>query len=165
MHPYPEEINRKIISAICDLHFAPTKQSAENLQKDGVDPKKIYITGNPVIDSLKYISEKDQKTLSRYIPSDILNSRRIILVTSHRRENWGTALRNLCNALKELVKSYSDIQVVYPVHFNPNVRKTVFDILGELKNVCLLDPLPYETFVEIMNYKRGLEGGCKIFEL
>jgi len=150
MHPYPEEINRRLISLLTDLHFAPTESNAANLKQEGVDPDKIYLTGNTVIDSLLYISRRDRQVLKQYLPPAAQNSHRLILVTSHRRENWGKPLKNLCHALKDLVCSYPDVQVLYPVHLNPNVRKTVFEILGKQKRVHLLDPLPYEPFVEAM---------------
>jgi UDP-N-acetylglucosamine 2-epimerase (non-hydrolysing) len=150
MHPYPEEINRRLISVVCDLHFAPTKQNTEYLKEEGINPNKIFLTGNTVIDSLLHIASKKRQTLKEYLPQDALNSHRMILVTAHRRENWGSPLENLCFAIKDLVSSYPDIQVIYPVHLNPNVRNTAFDILGNQKRVSLLDPLPYEPFVEAM---------------
>ncbi|MFX0198869.1 MAG: non-hydrolyzing UDP-N-acetylglucosamine 2-epimerase [Candidatus Hodarchaeota archaeon] len=150
MHPYPEEINRKLISTLCDLHFAPTTQNAENLRKEGISPDKIFITGNTVIDSLLYIVNRNRNTLSKYLPFETLNSHRLILVTAHRRENWGKPLEDLCTALRDLVRYYSDVEVVYPVHLNPNVRKTAFTILANQERIHLLDPLPYEPFVEAM---------------
>jgi UDP-N-acetylglucosamine 2-epimerase (non-hydrolysing) len=150
MHPYPEEINRKLISVVGDLHFVPTLEAAENLKKEGVNPDNIFITGNTVIDALHYVSNKNRNTLENYLPLDVVSSHRVILVTAHRRENWGTPLENLCNGLKDLVDIYADIQVIYPVHLNPNVRKTVFQLLGNRERIHLLDPLPYEPFVEAM---------------
>jgi len=142
MNPYPEEINRKLISTVCDLHFTPTSQNAENLSKERVDPEKIFVTGNTVIDSLRYIVSRNHNTLKNYLPVEIFNSHRMILVTAHRRENWGKPLENLCEALKDLAHSYPEFHVVYPVHLNPNVRKTAFGILANEERVCLLDPLP-----------------------
>lgn len=142
MHPYPEEINRRLISLVTDLHFTPTMQNAENLQREKIDPSTIYVTGNTVIDSLLYIAGRKRHTLDKYLPIETLNCHRLILVTAHRRENWGEPLENLCYALKDLVKSFPDIQVVYPVHLNPNVRKTAFAILGNEERIHLLDPLP-----------------------
>ncbi|MEW6003304.1 MAG: UDP-N-acetylglucosamine 2-epimerase (non-hydrolyzing) [Nitrospirota bacterium] len=150
MHPYPEEINRRLISLVSDLHFAPTIKNADNLYREGIDSGKVFVTGNTVIDSLLYISSRNGQTLNKYLPLDIMNSHRLILVTAHRRENWGKPLENLCCALKDLVRSYSDLQIVYPVHLNPNVRKTVFNILANQERIYLLDPLPYEPFVEAM---------------
>ena len=150
MHPYPEEINRKLISSVTDLHFAPTLGNAENLYKEGVDPSSIYITGNTVIDSLLYIAARNRNTLDKYLPIERVDSHRLILVTAHRRENWGGPLENLCLALKDLRDNFPDIQIAYPVHLNPNVRKTVFEILANQERIHLLDPLPYEPFVEAM---------------
>lgn len=150
MHPYPEEINRKLISTVCDLHFAPTDQNSQHLQKEGIDPDKIYITGNTVVDSLLYIASRNRNTLSNYLPLETLNSHRLILVTAHRRENWGKPLEDLCGALRDLAQTYADAHIVYPVHLNPNVRKTAFAILANQERVHLLDPLPYEPFVEAM---------------
>ncbi len=149
-HPYPEEINRRQISLVCDLHFAPTEKNAENLHKEGVNPDSVFVTGNTVIDSLLYITSKNRQTLRNYIPTETLNSHRMILVTAHRRENWGKPLENLCEALKDLALACPDIQIVYPVHLNPNVRNTVFNILAHRDRIHLLDPLPYEPFVEAM---------------
>lgn len=150
MHPYPEEINRKLISTVCDLHFAPTVQNAENLRREGSDPEKIFVTGNSVIDSLLYIAARNRNTLSNYLSVETLNSHRLILVTAHRRENWGKPLENLCHALRDLARSFTDVQILYPVHLNPNVRKTAFAILANQERICLLDPLPYEPLVEAM---------------
>ncbi len=148
--PYPEEINRRLITDICDLHFAPTAHNADDLYKEGVDPDDVFITGNTVIDSLFYMASRKRNTLKYYLPDETLKNDRVILVTAHRRENWGIPLENLCRALKDLVESYSDVQIVYPVHFNPNVRKTVYNILNHQERIHLLDPLPYEPFIEAM---------------
>ena len=150
MHPYPEEINRRLISLVTDIHFTPTIQNARNLHKEYIEPSKIFITGNTVIDSLLYVAQKNRNTLNNYLKLEALNSHRLILVTAHRRENWGKPLENLCHALNDIVKSFSDVQIVYPVHLNPNVRKTVFEILANQERIHLLDPLPYEPFVEAM---------------
>jgi UDP-N-acetylglucosamine 2-epimerase (non-hydrolysing) len=150
MHPYPEEINRRLISLIANLHFAPTATSAENLFNEGIDPSRIFITGNTVIDSLLYIINQKHNTLNHYLPDGVLNSHRMILVTAHRRENWGQPLENLCYALMDIVQSHRDVQIVYPIHLNPNVRETVFKILSNQERIHLLDPLPYEPFVEAM---------------
>lgn len=151
MHPYPEEINRRLISLVTELHFAPTVQNAQNLQKEKIDFSRVFVTGNTVIDSLLYIANRNRQTLNNYLAVDALNSHRLILVTAHRRENWGEPLENLCYALKELTRTFSDVEVVYAVHLNPNVRKTVFSILTDEERIHLLNPLPYEPFVEAMN--------------
>ncbi len=150
MQPYPEEINRRLISLVCDLHFAPTAQNTEHLYKEGVDPDKILVTGNTVIDCLLYIARRNRQSLKKYVPPEALKADRLILVTAHRRENWGKPLENLCYALCDIARSYPDVQIVYPVHLNPNVRKIVFQILAKKERICLLNPLPYEPFVEAM---------------
>lgn len=151
MHPYPEEINRRLISLVTDLHFAPTMQNAQNLHRERIDPSKVFVTGNTVIDSLLYIASRNRQRLNDYLPTEALNSHRLVLVTAHRRENWGVPLQNLCYALKDLTHTFSDVEIVYPVHLNPNVRKTVFTMLANEKRIHLLDPLPYEPFVEAMS--------------
>jgi UDP-N-acetylglucosamine 2-epimerase (non-hydrolysing) len=149
-HPYPEEVNRKLISAVADLHFAPTDQNAQYLINEGVVPENVFITGNTVIDALLYTVGKDSNTLGRYLLPEIWKSHRMILVTSHRRENWGKPLENLCWALVDLTRAFPDIQIVYAVHLNPNVRKTVYKILSNRQRIHLIEPLTYETFVEAM---------------
>jgi len=150
MQPYPEEINRRLISLICDFHFAPTVHNYEHLCREGINPDKILITGNTVIDSLLYIASRNRQTLKKYVSPEVLNAGRLILVTAHRRENWGRPIENLCYALSDIAKSYLDVQIIYPVHLNPNVRKTVLQILAKKERICLLNPLPYEPFVEAM---------------
>jgi UDP-N-acetylglucosamine 2-epimerase (non-hydrolysing) len=150
-HPYPEEVNRKLISAVGDLHFAPTDQNAQYLIQEGAVPDNVFITGNTVIDALLDTVNRDSNTLSRYLSPEIWKSYRMILVTSHRRENWGKPLENLCQALVDLTLAFPDIQIVYAVHLNPNVRKTVHKILSDRERIHLLEPLTYETFVEAMS--------------
>jgi len=150
MHPYPEEINRRMISLISELHFAPTVKNARNLYQEDIDSSKVFVTGNTVIDSLLHVAQRNRHTLNKYLPKEAFNSHHLILVTAHRRENWGKPLENLCYALRDLVEAYPNLQVVYPVHLNPNVRKTAFSILSNQKRIYLLDPLPYEPFVEAM---------------
>ena len=151
MHPYPEEINRRLISLLSDFHFAPTRQNTEHLKKEGINPDKILVTGNTVIDSLFYIVNRKYQTLRKYLPPEVLDSGRLILVTAHRRENWGKPIENLCYALGDIARAYPDVNIVYPVHLNPKVRNTVFPILGKQERIFLLEPLPYEPFVEAMN--------------
>jgi len=151
MQPYPEELNRRMISLLCDFHFAPTRQNTEHLKKDGIAPDKILVTGNTVIDSLFYIVSRDHRTLEKYLPPEVLSSGRLVLVTAHRRENWGKPIENLCYALSDIARAYPDVKIVYPVHLNPKVRETVFPILEKQERVFLLDPLPYAPFVEAMN--------------
>ncbi len=150
MHPYPEEANRRMISCLADLHFAPTVGSASNLLQEKVDPGSIFVSGNSVIDSLNYVTSLKRASLHNHLPQGALDNHRMILVTAHRRENHGDPLRNLCRALSELVQRFPDLQVVYPVHLNPNVTGTVRRCLGNQGRIHLLDPLPYPALVEAM---------------
>jgi UDP-N-acetylglucosamine 2-epimerase (non-hydrolysing) len=150
MHPYPEEINRKIIDSVSDLYFAHTEQAKQNLLREGIAEENIEVTGNTVIDTLLDISSREfdiKGTLLENIP---FNSRRIILVTAHRRENFGQPLVNICNAIKEIATRHSDVFIVYPVHLNPNVKEPVYSILGGIENVLLTEPLDYEPFVQLV---------------
>ncbi|MGH7453833.1 MAG: non-hydrolyzing UDP-N-acetylglucosamine 2-epimerase, partial [bacterium] len=109
MQPYPEEINRKMVSILSDLHFAPTLQNARHLYDEGVDQKKVFVTGNTVIDALLSTAKRGRSTLQCYLPMETLDSHRLVLVTAHRRENWGKPLENLCLALKDIVNSFHDV--------------------------------------------------------
>jgi UDP-N-acetylglucosamine 2-epimerase (non-hydrolysing) len=148
--PYPEEINRKMISSIAELHFAPTLTSAENLQKENIESNRIFITGNTVLDAQAHILREKRNTLFNYLPATVCNGRRMVLVTCHRRENLGQPLIELCNALRDLIRAFGDIEIVYPVHLNPNVREIAYRLLGEQDRIHLINPLPYESFVEAM---------------
>lgn len=153
--PWPEEINRKLTGAIATFHFAPTITSRNNLIHESVDPRNIYVTGNTVIDALldvvkKIDSDHDLKNkLQKQFP--FLNpGRRLILVTGHRRENFGKGFENICNALINLADR-SDIELVYPVHLNPNVQEPVNRLLGKISNIHLIEPLDYLPFVYLMS--------------
>lgn len=157
--PWPEEGNRQLTGILANYHFAPTQQSEENLLKEGKKQQDIYVTGNTVIDALMYVLQRieNQPTLKEKIKSKISKQyqldeeRKIILVTGHRRENFGQGFINICEGLKELAKNNADIDIVYPVHLNPNVQKPVNEILSDLTNVYLIDPLQYEEFIYMMN--------------
>jgi UDP-N-acetylglucosamine 2-epimerase (non-hydrolysing) len=148
-HPFPEEINRKIADTICDLHFAPTQGARDNLLREGVDASSVVVTGNTVIDALLEVSalpyDWDSGPL-REIPRD----RRLILVTAHRRENFGGPLADICSALTEIAESRPETHIVFPVHLNPNVQRMVYDRLGRLTNVSLIDPLDYLPLVHLL---------------
>jgi UDP-N-acetylglucosamine 2-epimerase (non-hydrolysing) len=150
LHPFPEEVNRRVISAVGDLHFAPMESNEKNLLREGTDPAGIYVTGNTVIDALFEVRDRGLRTLDRHLPPELLRGRRLVLLTAHRRESFDGHLAALCHAVKDLVAAYPDLLVVYPVHLNPNVRDTVLPILGGHDRIRLLEPLPYETFVEAM---------------
>jgi UDP-N-acetylglucosamine 2-epimerase (non-hydrolysing) len=153
--PWPEEINRKLTTSIADLHFAPTELSAQNLIAEAVPPEQIVVTGNTVIDALLYIrtrlySESDwlQKIKAQF--SFLNESKKLILVTGHRRENFGDSFRDICYAIAEIAK-HSDVEILYPVHLNPNVQKPVHEILSNHPNIFLIEPQDYLPFVYLMD--------------
>jgi UDP-N-acetylglucosamine 2-epimerase (non-hydrolysing) len=152
--PFPEEINRVLVSRLADIHFAPTVRSKENLLNEGINENKIYVVGNTVVDALLWCLQK-VKGLKKedfgVIFDDIDFLKRIILVTGHRRESFGRSFENICYALKEIGQRYKDVEIVYPVHLNPKVREPVFRILGEQKQIHLLAPLNYPAFIWLMN--------------
>jgi len=157
--PWPEEANRQMTGTLTHYHFAPTQTSKENLIKENKDSNKIIITGNTVIDALFLALQKienDQKlqksivkSITSQYPLDL--NKKIILVTGHRRENFGQGFINICEALKEIALEYPDVDIVYPVHLNPNVQKPVRDILSDIHNVFLIKPLEYESFIYLMS--------------
>ena len=150
-NPYPEEVNRRLISGVASIHFAPTEQSAKNLLREGVSPEKIYRTGNTIVDCLLEIVRGGPNSLANYLPPHFqLNGHRLILVTAHRRESWHEPMQELCEAVAQLARELPDARILYPVHLNPVVRETVLPILSGLPNVALTDPLPYCAFVEAM---------------
>jgi UDP-N-acetylglucosamine 2-epimerase (non-hydrolysing) len=149
-NPFPEEANRKLVSAITDIHFAPTALSRDNLLAEGIRSEKIVVTGNTVVDTLRALGKLEhswENTPLSGIPKD--NSR-LVLVTSHRRESWGTDQENMCLGLKDLVTKHNDIRVIYPVHMNPNVRSTVNKLLQDTARIHLVEPLDYSTFVSLL---------------
>lgn len=148
--PFPEEMNRQLTGRISDLNFSPTEQNRLNLLKENVSDDIIYITGNTVIDALKTTVRDDYKFKDETLNSIDFNSRRVIIVTAHRRENLGEPLENICNALKRIVTEYEDTELVYPVHLNPAVRETVFGILGDTERVHLIDPIDVEELHNAM---------------
>lgn len=147
--PFPEEINRKIADAICDLHFAPTDASRDNLLREGVSERSIMVTGNTVIDALLDVAARDydwHHSELRYVP----RHKRLLLVTAHRRENFGAPLSEVCDALLAIAARYPDVQIVYPVHLNPNVQQVVRAKLQDVANITLLAPLEYLPLVQLM---------------
>jgi UDP-N-acetylglucosamine 2-epimerase (non-hydrolysing) len=147
--PFPEEINRRIADSVAHLHFAPTAESRQNLLREGVNPASIVVTGNTVIDALLDVAARHYDWSSGPLAA-IPNGRRIILVTAHRRENFGPPLLEICAALREIAAFSTDLQIVYPVHLNPNVRDVVQRELGRLSNVSLLPPLDYLPLIHLM---------------
>ena len=158
--PFPEEINRRLTSVLADYHFAPTAQAKKNLIDEGIPDKSIYLTGNTVIDALLWVTKKQRDPLYRerwqnYFKTNynivFSKNRKIILVTGHRRENFGKGFKNICLALSTIAKHSSDVQIIYPVHLNPNVQKPVYSSIEDIDNIRLLPPLDYEPFVYLMN--------------
>lgn len=154
--PWPEEMNRKITDAICDLYFAPTETSRRNLLSEGIDAQSIHVTGNTVIDALLQVVQQVERSpvlQDRFAQQFSFlsgNRRRLILVTGHRRENFGDGFESICEALAELSRR-DDVEIVYPVHLNPNVRAPVNRLLADLPTVHLIEPLDYLPFVYLMN--------------
>lgn len=146
-YPFPEEINRVFTDSICTYYFAPTDKSCENLKKSLVNPDNIYKTGNTVIDALLYTVDHCEKDIEGLNLNPNLKT---ILLTSHRRENFGEPIREICKAVLELVNNNQDIEVVYPVHPNPNVRKPVYELLGNKSRIHLIEPLEYAEFCSLM---------------
>lgn len=159
--PFPEEINRRLVSVLTDFHFAPTETAKENLVAEGIAKENIFVTGNTVVDALFMILERLKKDkLKLQNPSSqfaFLNSQlttnnsKLILVTAHRRESLGEPLESICRALKEIVEANSEVKLVYPVHLNPNVQEPVKRILKKNERIHLIDPLDYESFVWLMD--------------
>ncbi len=157
--PWPEEANRQLTSQITAYHFAPTQTSKDNLLKENINDKRIVITGNTVIDALflaldkitndQLLEEKIVEQINSQFPFD--PNKKLVLVTGHRRENFGQGFINICQGLKTLAMDNPGIDVVYPVHLNPNVQKPVHEILEDIENVYLIDPLQYEPFIYLMN--------------
>ena len=153
--PWPEEVNRKLLSVVAQFHFVPTDEARANLLREGTDPARIHVTGNTVIDALK-------NAVARIAADDVLRAkldsefsfldrgRRLILVTGHRRENFGPGLESICDALAEIAREHGEIEIVYPVHLNPKVRMPVQRILGGSERVHLIDPVDYVSFVHLM---------------
>lgn len=149
--PFPEEINRTLLAPLADLHFAPTEEARVNLLREGIGGDRVHMVGNTVIDALRLMQKKVETMASRQFGLDLDESRRLVLVTGHRRENFGEGLRRTFRGLRELAERFQDeIEVLYPVHLNPNVRKEAFEILQGAENVRLINPLGYAAFVKAM---------------
>ena len=153
-HPFPEEINRKVTGLIATRHYAPTEQAQQNLLAEKVEPKDVLITGNTVVDALQQIVARVlvQTPQLPAVVEDALKKRpRLVLVTGHRRENFGQSFRDVCTAIRELAIRHTDANFVYPVHLNPNVQAPVREILGEVPGVVLCEPIDYSQIVYLMN--------------
>lgn len=154
LSPFPEEMNRQITGRITDIHFAPTKASKENLLQEDIRWEAVVVTGNTVIDALLHsVSKVDtiEDAEIEMLKTTIDPSKKLILVTGHRRENHGQGFINICSALKQIALENPDTQIIYPVHLNPNVQKPVYDLLASVENIQLMAPLSYPAFVWLMN--------------
>ena len=152
--PFPEEINRRLVSVLADLHFAPTETSRTNLVQEGIDPAKIVVSGNTGIDALFWILssyENHELGFSESLTQLLASKKNFFLITGHRRENLGSGLISLCAAIKTLAERNPDFYFVYPVHLNPRVQTTIFELLGGNTRILLCDPLPYSQFVRMMS--------------
>ena len=154
--PFPEEMNRVLIDRLADFCFVPTEKARQNLLSEGVAKEGIFVTGNTVVDALLWAVQR----LPSSIPPELepllgrgskLSNHRLILVTGHRRESFGDGLENICRALCEIIKRNSDVEMIYPVHLNPNVREPIFRILGNVPRIHLTEPLGYLPFVQLMS--------------
>ncbi|RPJ19401.1 MAG: UDP-N-acetylglucosamine 2-epimerase (non-hydrolyzing) [Chloroflexi bacterium] len=165
-HPFPEEVNRRIATVIADLHFAPTEWSKGNLLHEGIAEKNILVTGNSVIDALNFVARQVEPQEITALISRLgleiskpetgrVESRRLVLVTAHRRENFGEPLENICHAIRELA-ARGDVEIVYPVHLNPKVQEPVNRILKGIAHITLLPPLDYLPMVHLMKHARLL---------
>ena len=154
--PWPEEANRKLTGVLASYHFAPTVRSRENLLREGVPFEKIVVTGNTVIDALLIVLARlaDESSLTAQLQGQFAfldTQRKMILVTGHRRENFGVGFENICNALREMAVSQPTLQIVYPVHLNPHAREPVMRLLGNVENIWLIEPQEYLQFVFLMS--------------
>ena len=148
--PYPEEMNRKLTGAIADIHFAPTSTSKNNLLKENIDPAAIVVTGNTVIDALQTTVKADYRFTDSGLQKALAGGNRLILVTTHRRENLGEPMRHVYQALRKVLENHPDVEAIFPVHKNPKVREIVDEELGKLAQVHLIEPLDYEPFANLM---------------
>lgn len=164
LSPWPEEMNRQVTDRLCHYYFAPTRQSEENLLRENINKSRIFVTGNTVIDALLMAvdiigrSPVKQQELHEILKGKgyAVTDREYILVTGHRRENFGEGFLHICKAIKEIAFQHSEMDIVYPVHLNPNVQKPVYELLSGLSNVYLIDPLDYLPFIYAMQHSKLL---------
>ena len=150
--PFPEELNRRLVGSLADLHFAPTKEAADNLRREGVPDNRIHVTGNTVVDAVQAIAART--TLENVLPEQVLafarSMKRLVLVTAHRRESFGPPFESMCLAMLDIVTRHPDLGLIYPVHPNPNVRRVVDMHLRNKDRILLLEPIDYLQFVHLM---------------
>jgi UDP-N-acetylglucosamine 2-epimerase (non-hydrolysing) len=149
--PYPEEMNRKLTGAVADLNFAPTIGSKNNLLREGINEDSIFVTGNTVIDAMKYTVENNYVFENQELNKIDYENKKVIMVTAHRRENWGDGIKNICTALKNIALENSDVEIIYLVHLNPIVKDTVYSILNGIEGIHLLPPLDTKETHNLMN--------------
>ena len=155
LHPWPEELNRKMVAGIADIHFAPTNIARSNLLSEGVSEKQIFVTGNTVVDSLLYVSsliENDEvfvDNVKKKLP-DLVDEEKMILVTCHRRENYGEGVSNICSALIRLASELPHVRIILPVHRNPNISNVIHKMLDRVSNIYLIEPQGYAEFIYLM---------------
>lgn len=146
--PFPEEVNRRVTGVVADYHFAPTAGARDHLLNEQVSPESVFLTGNTIVDALYWMREK---VAERPLPPELDgHGKRLVLVTAHRRESFGRPFRELCYALREIATRHDDVQLLYPVHLNPNVQQPVREILGDSERVRLVEPLAYTDFVTVL---------------
>ncbi|RCK74560.1 MAG: UDP-N-acetylglucosamine 2-epimerase [Ignavibacteriae bacterium] len=150
-NPFPEEINRQLTTRLTEFHFAPTEWAKNNLIQEGINPLSIYVTGNTVIDALLMIVDQNYIFEDGFLNKIDYKNKKVILLTSHRRENFGEPMREVFLACKQIIESHPDVELIYPVHPNPNVQKTAYEILNGVERVHLIEPLDYRPFVQLMN--------------
>ena len=148
--PFPEEMNRRLTTRLTDYHYAPTTLSRENLLREGIAPETIRVTGNTVVDALREVAGQDYRFEDPVLAEFVARAGRKILVTAHRRENWGAPMQSVCRAIRRLVDAYDDIQIVFPMHRNPIVRDAVIPILGGHERIVLTEPQEYFPFIHLM---------------
>lgn len=150
-NPFPEEMNRQITTRLTEFHFAPTEWAKSNLLKEGIRPEHVYVTGNTVIDALLMIVDPHYRFNEPPLSTIDFANRRVIVLTSHRRENFGEPMVHIFTACRDLVMKYPDVELIYPVHPNPNVQKAAKEILSNVPRVHLIEPMDYRPFVQLMN--------------
>ncbi len=150
--PWPEEFNRRVASVVTTLHCAPTKWAADNLLREGIDPASVHVTGNTVVDALLWTLGRERENSGRWQEKYAhLGQRRMVLITGHRRENFGPGFENICRAIAMLAERFAEVAFIYPVHLNPNVQEPVYRLLGKRENVHLMEPVAYPEFVWLMD--------------
>lgn len=149
--PYPEEMNRRLTSQLTYMHFAPTVQNYNNLVSSGISPKSVFITGNTVIDALLQVVKENYFFNNPVLDNIDFSTKKVILMTCHRRENWGEPMENIFYAVREIAEKHKDVEVIFPVHLNPNIMSLAHSILGNIQTIHLIPPMDYEPFVNILN--------------